>query len=92
MKNKLNYKVKDGYDFSNLKKYGFWKTEPTGNPWWQCVLQSDWSTGLGFFLEDISINIKTNEVFLHVDETIKNCRHHNLIRQMLVDDVLYEIL
>jgi hypothetical protein len=88
MKKKLNYKVSDGFNYDNLKKYGFWKTEPIGNPWWQCILQSDWSTGIGFFLEDIAINIETREVFLHIDENIKVQKHNELILQMVNDNVL----
>lgn len=38
------YIIREDYDLNNLKKYGFWKTEPAKiNPWWQRPFNMTWS-------------------------------------------------
>jgi len=91
MKKKLDYKIKEGYDFNNLKQYGFSKTQPKENPWWQYPIQIDWSTGLGFYKESININNKTNEVYLVWEETISQFKHQDVIDKLLGDNALIKL-
>lgn len=90
MEKKLLYKIAENYDFNNLERYGFHKTEPKQNPWWQCVLQIDWSTGLGFYIESLSVNIKTRNIYLDYKKELNNFRYQEKIDRMLNDGLLIE--
>lgn len=62
------YKIRKGFKYSDLGKYGFYKTEPKNvNPWFQCPINTNWNTGLGIWHESIDVNKETNEATVECD-------------------------
>ena len=90
MESKLNYMVNQDYDLNNLKDYGFYKTQPKENPWWQNPLTIDHTNGLGFYVESLSINKNTREIFVDIEDGFKAEKYLELIDRMIENDVLKE--
>ena len=61
------YKVNPKISFDNLCEYGFYKTQPKENPWYQCPIKMQWSGGIGWWDESISISKETYEATVECD-------------------------
>jgi hypothetical protein len=88
MDTKLNYKVCDNFDYSKLKGYGFYKTEPSGNPWWQNPLTFDRVGAIGFYKESLNINKETKEVYLATEDNFIATKYKDVISKLVEDNIL----
>lgn len=89
MENRI-YQLKKGVRCSSLGKYGFYKTQPKDNPWYQYPIHIDWNGGLGIWHEIININKETHEVIVECDYEQWSNNLQNKFNK-LVDEKIIEV-
>lgn len=85
------YIIKDDYDLSGLKKYGFYKTAPVDiNPWWQCPFDIDWNR-FGTWETELLTSREDRMLIKKVMHGSDTTKLQATIEEMMRDGVLYEV-
>ena len=72
--------VRDDFDLNNLELYGFYKTQPKRNPWWQCFFGTNYEACL-------LININDRKLLLKSDKDYELSEVMEAINKMKSDDI-----
>ena len=83
------YTIKKDYDLNNLKKYGFEKTMPKENPWWQRPFDTDWSGFIGTWETELLVSRDDRKMLSKCEENA-NLDSLNRTLQEMINDGVFE--
>ena len=84
------YTIREDFDLSNLKEYGFSKTEPAENIWWQRIFNIVWKSRIGVWSSELLVNKENRKLYMKYDEGINLNNINYTIERMKQDGVLVE--
>ena len=85
------YIIREDYDLNNLKKYGFWKTEPKNiNPWWQRPFNMTWSI-IGTWDSELYVSRNDRKLLMKQTDGCNLDELNSVLEEMKQDGVFIDI-
>ena len=81
------YTIREDYNLNNLKKYGFFKTEPIKtNPWWQRPFNITWDV-IGTWDSELLVSKEDRKLLMKCDKDCNLGKINNTLEEMKQDGV-----